>query len=166
MFSFNQITLSMYNHLLKVVLVLSLGFVFYSCTEEKKESENEKVEEYLEQILDQTDSLEQTSSPVVPELLGSWVVAKMTLDQTTNLSEDVIGKMTYTFEKDGKFIFDPNDENVEYPAEPLSYTYNQNVIKTSHFPLGEARITKLNADTLVFVIEAAGQVEYVLARQQ
>lgn len=144
------------------LFLLMLGFTGCQFSDDKKE-EGVAVDSVLNQILDSSEVKQAARKPVVPELLGTWVVVKMTLDETTELSQDVIGKMTYTFNNNGKLIFDPKSE---FDPETFDYSYDQNVIKTAHFPKEEARITKLNADSLVFVIEAAGEVEYILEKKK
>lgn len=130
---------------------------------ENGHKEGETVDSVLNHILDSSVVEETNSKPIVPELLGTWVVVKMTLEGTIDLSQDVIGKMTYSFGQDGKLIFDPKSD---FEPETFDFMYEQNVIKTAHFPKEEARITKLNADSLIFVIEADGEVEYILEKKK
>jgi len=154
----------------KIVLglfcLMTFSLLFTSCQSDEKEQQNkDMVDSVVNQVIKEGDTLAAPSSPVVPELIGSWIVVEMRLDGKP-LSQDDIGKLIYNFEDEGKLVFDSKDKNEDFAPESFKYSYNQNVIYTPHFPTGEARITQLNTDTLSFTIEAAGsKVEYVLERQ-
>ncbi|MCI4670145.1 MAG: hypothetical protein MRZ79_18560 [Bacteroidia bacterium] len=146
------------------LLFFVLVFALWGCNnQDNKGHDGEHIDNVINQILDSTEVKPEEKKTIVPELIGSWVVVKMTLDRQTDISQDIIGNLTYTFQKDGKMVFDPKSE---FDPETFDYSYDQNVIYSGHFPKEEARITKLNTDSLLFVIETEGEVEYTLVKQK